>query len=118
MGEIIKSYKGYNRDMACRGKKYEEGKTYEEEHASVCNNGMHACEYPLDCFNYYPPASSVYGEVEQSGKIDKSCDDSKIASTKMKIGAKLDIKGLVSAAVEFTKSRTNFENSEDRKSVV
>ena len=106
MNEVIKSYKGFNKDMTCRGKQYEEGKEYEEERAEACDCGMHACEYPLDCFRYYDPAHSVYHEVDQSGEISRHGDDSKIASTKMKIGARLDIRGLVSAAIEYTKSRT------------
>ena len=109
MSEIIKSYKGFNKDMTCRGKQYEEGKEYEEERAEACDCGMHACEYPLDCFGYYDPAHSVYHEVEQSGEISRHDDDSKVASTKMKIGARLDIHGLVSAAIEYTKSRTTTE---------
>ena len=109
MSEIIKSYKGFNTDMTCRGKQYEEGKEYEEQSAEACECGMHACEYPLDCFGYYPPGSSVYHEVEQSGKISKNGDDTKVASSKIKIGARLDIRGIVSAAIEYTKSRTTTE---------
>lgn len=48
MAEIIKSYKGFNKDMTCRGFQYEEGKEYEEETADACHSGFHACEYPLD----------------------------------------------------------------------
>ena len=109
MSKIIKSYKGFNEDMTCRGKQYEEGKEYEEQNAEACECGMHACEYPLDCFGYYPPGSSVYHEVEQSGTISKNGDDTKVASSKMKIGARLDIRGIVSAAIEYTKSRTTTE---------
>lgn len=109
MSKIIKSYKGFNTDMTCRGKQYEEGKEYEEQSAEACECGMHACEYPLDCFGYYPPGSSVYHEVEQSGKISKNGDDTKVASSKMKIGSRLDIRGIVSAAIEYTKSRTTTE---------
>lgn len=109
MSEIIKSYKGLNTDMTCRGKQYEEGKRYEEQSAEACECGMHACEYPLDCFGYYPPGSSVYHEVEQSGEISRNGDDTKVASSKMKIGARLDIRGIVSAAIEYTKSRTTKE---------
>ena len=54
MSKIIKSYKGFNTDMTCRGKQYEEGEQYEEQSAEACEYGMHACEYPLDCFAYYP----------------------------------------------------------------
>ena len=48
----MKAYKGFNTDMTCRGFKFEEGKTYEEPEAKLCKSGFHACENPLDCFNY------------------------------------------------------------------
>ena len=113
MAEIIKSYKGFNKDMTCRGFQYEEGKEYEEETADACHSGFHACEYPLDCFNYYSPNESVYHEVEQSGEFDRGEDDSKVASTKIKIGARLDISGLVKAAIDFTMSRVKKEAESD-----
>ena len=113
MAEIIKSYKGFNKDMTCRGFQYEEGKEYEEETADACHSGFHACEYPLDCFNYYSPNESVYHEVEQSGEFDRCGDDSKIASTKIKVGVRLDIAGLVKAAIDFTMSRVKKEAKSD-----
>ena len=106
MEEIIKSYKGFNTDMTCYGGfQYEEGKEYETDSASCCNYGFHACEYPLDCFNYFSPNQSVFHEVEQSGGISKRNDDSKLASTKIKIGAEISIAGLVKAAIEYTTER-------------
>ena len=107
MSKVVKSYKGFNKDMTCRGFQYEEGKEYETSKAIVCNEGFHACEYPLDCLGYYSPNTSVYHEVEQTGEFssDSDSEDSKIASTKIKIGAKLSIAGLVQAAIDFTKSK-------------
>lgn len=99
------NYKGMSKDMTCRGFQYEVGKEYEMDKAEACKCGFHACEYPLDVFNYYPPAGSRFFEVEQSGEVSKNDDDSKVASTKIKIGAELSISGLVKAAVEFTKER-------------
>ena len=113
MADIIKSYKGFNKDMTCRGFQYEEGKEYEEETADACHSGFHACEYPLDCLGYYSPNESVYHEVEQSGEFDRGEDDSKVASTKIKIGARLDISGLVKAAIDFTMSRVKKEAESD-----
>ena len=101
----IKAYKGMKRDMTCRGFQYEIGKEYETDSAKACESGFHACEYPLDVFNYYPPCDSRFFEVEQSGELSNGNDDTKIASTKIKIGAELNIAGLVKAAVEFTTSR-------------
>ena len=110
----MKSYKGFNKDMTCRGKQYVEGKTYEEKAATCCKHGMHACEYPLDVFNYYPPNQSVYHEVEQSGELDRNSDDTKVASTVLKVGARLDIPGLVHAAIEYTKSRCTMEHTDPK----
>ena len=114
MSEVIKTYKGFNKDMTCKDFQYEEGKEYEESNALVCETGFHACEYPLDCLSYYNPAESVYHEVEQSGKLSRNSDDSKVSSTKIKIGAKVSIAGLVEAAIEYTKERVKPEaNSDD-----
>ena len=113
MEKVIKSYKGFNKDMTCRGFQYEEGKEYKEETADACHSGFHACEYPLDCLNYYSPNESVYHEVVQSGEFDRDGDASKVASTKIKIGAKLDISGLVKAAIDFTMSRVKKEAGSD-----
>ena len=114
--EIIKSFKGFNKDMTCcPGSKhfqYEEGKEYEEDSAQACDHGFHACERPLDVFAYYPPNESVYHEVEQSGEISRHDDDSKVASSKIKIGARLDIAGLVKAQIEYTKAHTTMENTD------
>ena len=108
MSKVVKSYKGFNKDMTCRDFQYKEGKEYETSKAVVCNEGFHACEHPLDCLGYYPPNTSVYHEVEQTGEFssDSGSRDSKIASTKVKIGAKLSIARLVQAAIDFTKSKT------------
>ena len=113
MGESIKTYKGFNKDMTCRGFQYEEGKEYEEESLEVCDHGFHACEYPLDCLNYYSPNESVYHEVEQSGKIQKHNEGTKVASTKIKIGAEISIAGIVKAAIEYTAKRVNKEAESD-----
>ena len=113
MAEVIKAFKGFNRDMTCRDFQYEEGKEYETDKAEACECGFHASEYPLDVFSYYPPGTSVYHEVEQSGKLDKSESD-KVASTRIKIGARIDIIGLVKAAIEYVKERCTNENNADR----
>ena len=113
MSEVIKSYKGFNKDMTCREFQYEEGKEYETETAVACESGFHACEYPLDVFYYYSPAKAVFHEVEQSGDISRKGDDSKIASTKIKIGASINIAGMVKAAIEYTKARVDKTKESD-----
>ena len=103
------NYKGMDANMQCRGFQYEVGKEYETDEAVACETGFHACEYPLDVINYYAPAESRYAVVEQSGKISKSGEDTKVASTKIKIVAEIGIAGLVKAAIEYTKTRAKEE---------
>ena len=116
MEQKIKAYKAFDKDLSCRGFKYEVGKEYEETgDIKVCEKGFHACPYPLDVFGYYAPAGSRFCEVEQSGKINDSKSD-KVCSSKIRIGAELDIRGLVKAAVSYVKERcTNECNAEPGK---
>jgi hypothetical protein len=108
--EIIKSYKGFNKDLTCRGFQYEVGKEYECDNAIICEEGFHACENPIDCFYYYDPAESVFHEVEQRGKLAKHDDDSKVASTKIKIGLKIDIKTIVECGIKFIFSKVTWSD--------
>ena len=116
MEQKIKAYKAFDKDLSCRGFKYEVGKEYEETgDIKVCEKGFHACPYPLDVFGYYAPAGSRFCEVEQSGKINDSKSD-KVCSSKIRIGAELDIRGLVKAAISYVKERcTNECNAEPGK---
>ena len=110
-----KAFKGFNKDLTCRGFQYEEGKEFETNRAECCEEGFHACEYPLDCLGYYAPNSSVYHEVELDGDMDQRGDgDTKLCATKIKIGARLSIAGLVKAAIDFTMSRVNKEENSDK----
>ena len=110
----MKMYKGFDKDLKCRGFQYEIGKTYEEPTAELCEKGFHACEYPLDVFEYYSPGNmSRYCEVdldEVSGK--KSDEDSKRCGKKIAVKAEIDIAGLVKAAVDYTMEKAIPENSE------
>ena len=113
MEQKIKAYKAFDKDLSYRGFKYEVGKEYEETgYIKACEKGFHACPYPLDVFGYYAPAGSRFCEVEQSGKIDDSESD-KVCSSKIRIGAELDIRGLVKAAVSFVKERCTNECNAD-----
>jgi len=113
----MKAYKGFNKDMTCRGFQYKEGETYETDKAKVCKSGFHACENPLDCLQYYGPGKSVYHEVELDGEIDRRHDgDTKVATTKIKIGAELSIPALCKATFEYVRSKcTNEHNAEAGK---
>jgi hypothetical protein len=101
MSEVIKAYKGFDKDFKCKGMQYEVGKTYEEPEAKCCEKGLHSCLNTLDVLSYYDVCSSEFAEVEASGKIDKATDDTKIASTKLKVVAKLSLKSLIDASIKF-----------------
>ena len=106
---MIKAYKGFKKDMTCRDFQFAEGKEYVYDgEVKVCESGFHACERPLDCFDYYNPAESVYHEVELSDDISKSSDDTKVAAKKIKIGARLDIARLIKAQFEYVKEHATY----------
>ena len=111
----MRAFKGFNKDLTCRGYQYKEGKEFHTERAECCDTGFHACEYPLDCFGYYDPAHSVFHEVELSGEMDKSGDNTKVCATDIKIGARLSIAGLVKMAIDFTMSKVNKEAGSDER---
>ena len=113
--KVIHAFKGFNKDMTCRGFQYEEGKEFHTDKAKCCDEGFHACEYPLDCFSYYNPAESVFHEVELSGETDRKSDDTKICATNIKIGARLSIAGIVKAAIDFTMSKVNKKAKSDER---
>lgn len=103
----MKAYKGFNKDMTCRGFQFEEGKIYTEDKAELCKSGFHACEKPFDCFKYYPPYKSVYHEVTLDNLSNAKSDDSKVCGKSIKIGASIGIPGLVKAQIEYTKQLAN-----------
>ena len=118
--DAVKYYKGFNRDMTCRGFQYKEGETYTTDEAKLCVSGFHACENPLDCFGYYNPSESVYHEVELSDVSDeKSNDDTKVVAKKIKVGAELSVRDLCKAHFEFVKSKTvTSKQGEDKVNLV
>ena len=100
------SYKGFDKNLQCRGFQFEVGQTYTHAGAvKVCERGFHACEYPLDVFNYYAPGDSRFCTVEQDGDIQRHDDDSKIVSSVLTVKTEIGIPGLVKAAVEYIVSR-------------
>ena len=100
MSEKIIAYKAMDKNMQCRGKQYEVGKTYHEDKADCCHAGMHACENPLDVLHYYPLKDSPrFFEVECGGNVDKSEEDSKLACTELTVKGEVNFAGLVKATV-------------------
>ena len=102
----IKMYKGFNKDLKCRGFQYEIGKEYREEKADLCHGGFHACENPLDTFSYYAPREgSRYCEVELDEVSEQRDSDSKRCGKVIKIGAELNVAGICKAHFEYVTAR-------------
>ena len=80
----MKGYKGFEKDMTCRGFQYEVGKTYTTDRAELCHSGFHFCEQLVDCFDYYDKDDSVFYEVEADGDI--KTDGKKSVCTTITIG--------------------------------
>ena len=117
MTSKIKSYKGFNADLSCRGFQYEVGKEYNHTGAvSACNSGFHACENPMDVLGFYPPCDDNgrlrrYCEVEQSGNIDWGND--KICSSRLRVVAEIGIEGLIKAGVKFIFDKVNWKGAKE-----
>ena len=112
----IKGYKGFNKNLQCRDFQYKTGEEYEEKgKIKTRSNGFHFCEEPFDVFGYYPPCSeggeNRYCEVEGSGNIDRDNDDSKIASSKIKIKAEIGLNGIIKAGLNFILERIDWNNN-------
>ena len=100
MSEKIIAYKAMDKNMQCRSKQYEVGKTYHEDKADCCTAGMHACENPLDVLHYYPLKDGPrFFEVECGGNVDKSEEDSNLACTELTVKGEVNFAGLVKATV-------------------
>ena len=97
----MKAYKGFDRDLKCRGFQYEVGKEYEEGSAELCRKGFHACENPLDTFCYYRPTDSRYCEVDVDDNGERNDADSKVCGKHIKIGVEIGLKGVINAGVRF-----------------
>jgi len=109
----IVAYKGFDAQLKCRDFQYEIGQTYTHDGAvEACKSGFHACEYPLDVFNYYAPAQSRFALVEQGGTLARPDEDSKVASSTIKISGEIGLPGLIKAAIEYTFSRAKPQNAE------
>jgi hypothetical protein len=112
MAEIIKSYKGFDENLCCRGFQYEVGKEYEiDGNIEICERGFHACESPLEVLDYYffmnDGRMARFCEIEQSGQIDRENHTTKVCSSKIKITAELKFSDLIKLGVEWIKEKAS-----------
>ena len=109
MSEKIIAYKAMDKNMQCRGKQYEVGKTYHEDKADCCRAGMHACENPLDVLHYYPLSDGIrIFKVECGGDISREDGkDTKLACTELTVEAEIKIADMVKLGVKAVMDRVN-----------
>lgn len=111
--KTIKSYKGFDKNLCCRGFQYEVGKEYEiEGRIKCCERGFHACENPFEVFYYYDMLHSRFCEVEQSGELNKgtNTDITKVCSSKIKIVTELKLADMIRLGIEWIKDITSTKN--------
>ena len=102
----ITGYKGFDKNMQCRGFQFEVGKTYKHDGpAKCCESGFHFCENPLDVFSYYSPGESTFAAVIGSGETATHDEDSKVACTNIKIKAAISLHDFIKASVDFLLSK-------------
>ena len=98
----IRGFKGFDKDLKCRGFQYEVGKTYDLKGEVECRKrGFHFCENPLEVFDYYLPCRSRFCRVEGSGNVDKSEADSKVAASHIHISSEIGLNGLIDAGLKY-----------------
>lgn len=108
MNKPIKSYKAFDENMRCRGFQYEVGKEYDMNgDIECCKCGFHACESPMELWDYYDMLTSRFAEVEQSGKISAEGRTTKVCSSHIKIKAELKLADIINIGVEWLNDLTS-----------
>ena len=110
---MIKAYKGFDKNMQCRGFQFEEGKSYEEPEAILCRKGFHACENPIDVFRHYAPGESIFRKVELEDVSEMRERDSKVCGKKIKIGEEISLRDMIREGVKIDIQAANESTSGD-----
>ena len=112
----IIAYKGFDEDLSCRGFQYEIGKEYcLEGELELCANGFHACQNPLDVFDYYSMSSYTrYAMVELWGDVDFATDNKKLCATNIRIVKEMSIDELVEIGIMSSLPKKDLEGGDER----
>ncbi|EDA5631150.1 hypothetical protein F9Q57_21045 [Salmonella enterica subsp. enterica] len=107
MTKEIVTFKGFNKDLKCRGFQFAIGETFHHDgKVEACGSGFHACECPFDVFSYYPPAENRYAETISFGITDsEEGGDTKIASSSITIKDELTLPQFIQRGIEWIWSK-------------
>lgn len=118
----IIAYKGFNENLCSSyfGFQYEVGKEYHiDDEVELCVNGFHACQNPLDVFEYYNMSPYTrYAMVELWGDVDFANVGKKICASNIRIVKEIGIDEMVTlgimASIPKIKVNENDKISNDR----
>ncbi len=109
----MKGFKGFDKNLQCRGLQYKIGEAVVENEAELCNKGLHFCENPFDVFDYYDITSdNRFAEIEAEDVSNKKSDDSKKVAKKLTIKVEIGLKGMIKAAIAFLFEKSNIKDTE------
>jgi len=107
----VKAYKGFDKNMQCRGFQFKEGETYKHEgEVKCCESGFHSCENPLHVLQFYPAGASRFAEVEIDGKTEK--ENTKNVSEKISIKSEINLKALIELGFKFIFEKIKWGDSD------
>ena len=111
----IIGFKGFDKDLKCRGFQYKVGKTYDlKGEVECCKRGFHFCENPLEVFYYYTPNNSRFCQVEGGGSVDTSKIDSKVATSHIHISEEIGLNGLIDEGVKYILNKVELNHKKDQ----
>lgn len=106
------AFKGFNKDLTCRGYKFSKTKVNREKAAKAVNCGLHCAANPLDCLRYYSDMeNAVYYKVSAEGNVNEDGTDTKIACTEMRLLEELDLRSFVMYAAEYIVSHPHLKDN-------
>ena len=97
----ITGYKGFDKNLQCRGFQYEVGKEYETDEVKLCQKGFHFCENPHDVLGFYSAGEgNRFAIVEASDVSDeKENEDSNRVAKRIKVKAGISVFEICKIAV-------------------
>ncbi|MCI8432435.1 MAG: hypothetical protein HFH83_04465 [Lachnospiraceae bacterium] len=101
----MKVYKATGQDLSChmgRGVfQYAMGEPAEAEKAKCGKEGLHACEYVLDCLNYYGLEGNRFFEAEAEGDIAEDGANTRVSCTRLTLVRELGRPDIAREAIRY-----------------